>query len=160
MGTPGRTPHPRVGRRIVRRSRALAAGLVVAVAVAWTPAGADDQEYHPLEAVAPAPLAPPPPAGLLRRAIPTVEDALRGQPPFLRDTALTLHVRTFYFDREKADGTESEAWAIGGWLAFQSGWLLDTFAVGATGYTSQPLYAPDDKDGTFLLAPGQEGIRT
>ena len=30
--------------------------------------------------------------------------------------------------------------------------------MGAVGYTSQPLYAPDDKDGTTLLAPGQEGI--
>ena len=40
----------------------------------------------------------------------------------------------------------------------RSGWLWDTFAMGAVGYTSQPLYAPDDKDGTTLLAPGQEGI--
>ncbi len=30
--------------------------------------------------------------------------------------------------------------------------------MGAVGYTSQPLYAPNDKDGTTLLAPGQGGI--
>ena len=41
---------------------------------------------------------------------------------------------------------------------YRSGWLWDTFAMGAVGYTSQPLYAPSDKDGTTLLAPGQEGI--
>jgi hypothetical protein len=29
--------------------------------------------------------------------------------------------------------------------------------VGAVLYTSQPLYAPEDRDGTFLLKPGQEG---
>jgi hypothetical protein len=27
--------------------------------------------------------------------------------------------------------------------------------MGAVGYTSQPLYAPDDKDGTTLLVLGQ-----
>jgi outer membrane porin, OprD family len=52
----------------------------------------------------------------------------------------------------------NEAWAIGGGLQYRSGWLYDTFAIGAVGYTSQPLYAPDDKDGTQLLATGQQGI--
>ncbi len=31
------------------------------------------------------------------------------------------------------------------------------FGIGATFYGSAPLYAPDDKDGTLLLKPGQEG---
>src|SRR5206468_4459036 len=53
-------------------------------------------------------------------------------------------------------GTESEAWAGGGWLSYQSGWLLDAFAIGATMYGSAPLYAPADKDGTLLLGPGQK----
>ena len=30
-------------------------------------------------------------------------------------------------------------------------------AIGATLYGSAPFYAPADKDGTILLAPGQEG---
>jgi outer membrane porin, OprD family len=47
---------------------------------------------------------------------------------------------------------------IGGWLTYQSGWLLDTFALGATYYTSLPLYAPDDKPGSLLLTPGQGAI--
>ena len=78
-------------------------------------------------------------------------------PSFLRDTTLTLHLRTFYYDGTKHTGTENEAWAGGGWLRYQSGWLLDTFAMGATFYGSAPLYAPEDKDGTFLLQPGQKG---
>jgi hypothetical protein len=78
-------------------------------------------------------------------------------PAFLRDTALTLHLRTFYFDGTQTKGTENEAWAGGGWLGYRSGWLLDTLAIGATLYGSAPLYAPADKDGTVLLAPGQEG---
>jgi hypothetical protein len=77
--------------------------------------------------------------------------------PFLRDTALTLHLRTFYFDGNQTQGAESEAWAGGGWVSYRSGWLLDTFAIGATLYGSAPLYAPEDKDGTLLLQRGQKG---
>ena len=51
----------------------------------------------------------------------------------------------------------NEAWAFGGWITYQSGWLLDTFSMGASLYGSAPLYAPDDRDGTLLLKPGQEG---
>ncbi len=76
---------------------------------------------------------------------------------FLRDTTLTLHLRTFYFNGTQTKGTENEAWAGGGWLGYRSGWLLDTLAIGATLYGSAPIYAPADKDGTVLLAPGQEG---
>src|SRR5262249_18330694 len=73
--------------------------------------------------------------------------------PFLRDTSVTLHLRTFYFNRLNSDDTQNEAWAFGGWLAYKSGWLWDTFALGAVGYTSQPIYAPKDKGGTNLLRP-------
>jgi len=66
-------------------------------------------------------------------------------------------LRTFYFNRHQPDGTDNEALAAGGWLGYRSGWLLDTFAIGATLYGSAPLYAPDDRDGTLLLKPGQEG---
>src|SRR4051812_31258621 len=77
--------------------------------------------------------------------------------PFVRDSKLTLHLRTFYYDGAQSTGTESEAWAGGGWLGYRSGWLLDTFAVGAIVYGSAPFYAPADKDGTLLLGPGQKG---
>jgi hypothetical protein len=39
----------------------------------------------------------------------------------------------------------------------KTGYFLDHVAFGITGYTSLPLYAPDDRDGTTLLKPGQEG---
>jgi len=48
------------------------------------------------------------------------------------------------------------AWAIGGWIGYRSGWLADVFRVGVVGYTSQRLWGPQDKDGSGLLAPGQE----
>jgi hypothetical protein len=80
-------------------------------------------------------------------------------PAFIRDTDLNLHFRTFYFDRINPDDSVNEAWAIGGWLEYRSGWLLGHARHwGGGGYTSQPLYAPNDKDGTTLLAAGQGGI--
>jgi hypothetical protein len=82
---------------------------------------------------------------------------MKDLPPFLRDTDLTIHFRSYYLNRDKADGTENEAWAFGGWVGYKSGWLLDTLGIGATFYGSAPLYAPDDRDGTVLLKPGQEG---
>ena len=100
----------------------------------------------------PASIAPP-----LEKPIPEIDAGKAPQAPFLRDTALTLHLRTFYFDETQIGGTENEAWAGGGWLDYRSGWLLDKFAVGATVYGSAPIYAPTDKDGTLLLAPGQKG---
>ena len=73
------------------------------------------------------------------------------------DTKFDVQGRTFLLDRDKYDDTESYAWAIGGSAGLKTGYFRDRFAVGLTGYTSQPLDAPDDKDGTLLLAPGQEG---
>ena len=87
----------------------------------------------------------------------TFKDKLKETPAFFRDTKLNLNLRTFYFYRDKFDNSQSQAWAIGGSLAYKSGYAFDRFALGATVYTSQPLYAPKDRDGTLLLAPGQEG---
>jgi hypothetical protein len=52
---------------------------------------------------------------------------------------------------------ENEAWAGGGWLAYDSGWFSNLLRIGLVGYTSQPIWAPDNKDGTLLLEPGQHG---
>jgi hypothetical protein len=76
---------------------------------------------------------------------------------FVQDAEVTAHFRTYYLDRDKPDGSKNGAWAAGGWLGYQSGWLADVFRVGVVGYTSQPMWAPDDQDGTLLLKPGQEG---
>lgn len=74
-----------------------------------------------------------------------------------QDTKWDLQVRSFYLDREKYDDSGSEAWALGGSLGFKTGYFRERFAFGATGYTSQKLYGPEDRDGTLLLRPGQEG---
>ena len=73
------------------------------------------------------------------------------------DTTFEINFRTFFMDRNKFDGLESEAWAIGGWAGLKTGYFLDHIAFGLTGYTSQPVYAPESRDGTTLLAPGQNG---
>ncbi len=93
----------------------------------------------------------------LPRFFPWLKEQLKDTPAFFRDTKLNLNIRTFYFYRDKYDDTKSEAWALGGALAYQSGWFLDHFAVGSVLYTSQRLYGPDDRDGTLLLKPGQHG---
>jgi hypothetical protein len=102
-------------------------------------------------------LAPEPPreaaVPLLRRIIPGLAESMERLPPFLRDTMVKLHLRSFYFNRLNSDDTRNEAWASGGWLSYKSGWLWETFALGAVGYTSQPLYAPEDTGGTDLLHP-------
>jgi hypothetical protein len=95
---------------------------------------------------------------------PWLTRAIGRLPPFLRDTEVTFRARTYYFDQwnqevdpQNPDDTRRQAWALGGALVYRSGWLKDTFAIGAALYTSQKLYGRKDRDGTGLLRPGQEG---
>ena len=88
---------------------------------------------------------------------PALKQKLAELPPFLRDTEVDLKPRTYYFDRDGDEFPRSRAWAIGGAFTYRSGYWRDAVAVGATLYTSQPLYAPEGEGGTLLLAPGQEG---
>jgi len=69
-----------------------------------------------------------------------------------------LQLRTYYLDQESLTGVPSAAWALGGWAGMRSPWFADLFQAGVVGYTSQRLYGPEDKDGTKLLATGQEPI--
>jgi hypothetical protein len=92
----------------------------------------------------------------LPRFLPWLKDQLRDTPAFFRDMRLDLTIRTYYFDRERFDDTISEAWALGGALSYQSGWVADRFSVGSVLYTSQKISAPETHDGTLLLKPGQE----
>jgi outer membrane porin, OprD family len=80
--------------------------------------------------------------------------------PFFRDTTLELHPRTYYYVRDKLDGSINQAWAGGGWLAYHSGLLGNIFHIGATLYTSQPIVAPDNQGGTLLLTSEQDPINT
>lgn len=75
----------------------------------------------------------------------------------LRDTQFKFNLRSYYYDLDDYDGSEKESLAIGGSVGFKTGYFLDHFAFGATGYTSQHLYGDDSRDGARLLKPGQEG---
>ena len=79
-------------------------------------------------------------------------------PAFFRDSLVQYVARTYYLTRDNFDGSKSQAWAAGGWLAFRSGLVGDVFGVHAAAYTSQPIFAPPGEDGTKLLAPGQNSI--
>jgi outer membrane OprD family porin len=82
----------------------------------------------------------------------------RETPAFFRDSLLQFVARTYYLTRDNSDGSKSQAWAGGGWLAFRSGLIGDVFGVHVAGYTSQPIFAPSDEGGTKLLAPPQNSI--
>ncbi len=86
----------------------------------------------------------------------TLGDALRG---FLYDdAALTVHVRSYFLDRSNpVPASRNGAWAGGGWIGYETGWFYDTLRFGIVGYTAQPLVAPQDTPGTFLLGPDQDG---
>ena len=88
---------------------------------------------------------------------PWLKEQLKDAPPFFRDTKIDLNLRSFYFRRDKFDDSVNSAWAMGGALAYKSGWLLDRLQVGTTFYWSDNLYGPKDKDGTLLLKPLQHG---
>ena len=85
-----------------------------------------------------------------------LKDLLSDTPAFLRDSTLAVNLRTYYFRRDESDDTTSEAWAVGGALRYRSGALLERLSVGATGFTSLPLYAPRDTGGSLLLKPNQD----
>ena len=126
----------------------LALALVFALLTSVRPAAAQDAPPPP-----PAPPVPP-----IERLFAPLREAMKDLPPFLRDTDLKLHWRSYYFGRENPEGGPiNEAWTFGGWASYKSGWLFDVFGIGATFFGSAPLYAPDDKDGTGLLKPGQRG---
>lgn len=75
----------------------------------------------------------------------------------LRDTQFDVQLRSYYLDRQWFDDSRSEALALGGYAGFQTGYFRQRLSFGATAYTSQRLYGPDDKGGTGLLAPIQQG---
>jgi hypothetical protein len=74
-----------------------------------------------------------------------------------RDTEFYGDLRSFYFGSDNLNGSRSEAWALGGSAGLKTGYFRDLLAFGATAYTSQPVDAPPEKDGTRLLEPGQRG---
>ena len=62
-----------------------------------------------------------------------------------KDTNFDAQIRSYAFDRNRYDGSESEARALGGSVGLKTGYFRERLAFGATGYTSQKLYAPKTK---------------
>ena len=75
-----------------------------------------------------------------------------------REGALDLHLRNYYFHREREDDHNLETWAQGGGLTYETPWWKNRLRLGATVYASQKLYGPKDKDGSKLLKPGQNSF--
>src|SRR5262249_43577667 len=99
---------------------------------------------------------PPPPLTLF----PKVRDELQDLPAFLRDSKFGVDPRSYYRDVVTSSPDKvgvKEAWAAGGSISFEPGRLLAVFRGGVVFYTSLPLYAPLQYDGTELLLPGQLG---
>jgi len=88
---------------------------------------------------------------------PAPQPKKEGPSPFVEDTTYGAQLRSMYFFRDQYSPSISEAWAIGGSAWVRTGYLGERVRFGAVAYTSQPLYAPSDRDGTLMLAPGQEG---
>lgn len=88
---------------------------------------------------------------------PWFRQRLQKLPPFFADSRLEARFRSYYLRKDRTTDELSEAWAIGGSIAFRSGWLEDLFAVEVEGFTSQRLIGRDRRDGAQLLEPGQDG---
>ncbi len=80
-----------------------------------------------------------------------------GKNPFTRDLTFEIAPRWYFRNALNADGSRSVAAAFGGAFGFQTGWLEEFLRIGLTGFTSQRLYGPPDRDGSGLLAEGQLG---
>ena len=90
---------------------------------------------------------------------PQIREQLKDAPAFLRDSKAGINVRSYYRDNITNAATGAgwnEAWAAGGSVAFETGRLFDLISGGMVLYTSFPVYAPLDHDGTGLLKPGQQ----
>jgi hypothetical protein len=102
--------------------------------------------------------APTPPT---RTLFPNVRKETEDMLPVFRDSKFNVNLRSYYRDNitnpQGGASTINEAWAGGGSAAFETGRLFDRLYGGAVFYGSFPIYAPQDRDGTGLLLPGQLG---
>jgi hypothetical protein len=102
---------------------------------------------------------PPPPPRLT--LFPQMREQMQDAPAFVRDSALSVHPRSFYLDQVKsspAKSTATEAWAGGGWINAETGRLFDVLSFGTVVYGTFPIYAPLAYGNTGLLQPDQAGF--
>ena len=72
--------------------------------------------------------------------------------PFLRYADFSLQPRLYYRSLETKSGVQ-QAFAAGGSLSFITGWWRETLQLGATAYTTQPVFAPSGAGNIGLLRP-------
>jgi hypothetical protein len=77
--------------------------------------------------------------------------------PFFRYAVFSLQPRLYYRNLQNSSGVH-EAFAAGGSLSFATGWWRDTLQLGVTGYTTQPVVAPDGAGNAGLLRPNGDGF--
>ena len=77
--------------------------------------------------------------------------------PFLRYAGFSLQPRLYYRSLETNSGVQ-QAFAAGGSLSFITGWWRETLQLGATAYTTQPVFAPSGAGNTGLLRPNGDGL--
>lgn len=150
-------------RRTRRRARLLCCVIPAAVALAPPALGGErelDEDSPPSSASEiEAPIQRMFPEAPERRVplFPWFHQPLQKLPPFFADTQLEARFRTYYLRKDRTIDVLSEGWATGGSLYYRSGWLEDLFQAEVEGFTSQPLVAQNNRDGTLLLEPGQDG---
>jgi hypothetical protein len=84
-----------------------------------------------------------------------VRRRLRTLPPFREGSRLRLTLRSYYMYGKLKSNERREAWVYGGSAFYESDWLADRVALGGELFTSLPIHAPGDRDGTALLRPRQ-----
>jgi len=77
--------------------------------------------------------------------------------PFFQYAEFSLQPRLYYRSVQNSSGSQ-EAFAVGGSLSFATGWWRDTLQLGVTGYTTEPVVAPNGAGNTGLLRPDGEGF--
>lgn len=87
---------------------------------------------------------------------PDAPDPIRAA--FFDHATVTLHARSYLFDSSSDGDPGAAAWAIGGWAGYETGWIGDVLQFGVVGYTSQPLWSPQDREGSLLLLPDGSAI--
>jgi hypothetical protein len=82
--------------------------------------------------------------------------AVAAEDSFTADAKAGAQFRSLYVNRDLPASIQ-ESWATGGWVWGRTGYWRDFLALGGTIYASLPLYAPNNRDGTQSLKPGQDG---
>ncbi len=90
--------------------------------------------------------------------LPTPVRVITGLADLLYKSSVNLHLRNYYFGRERDSRPTIEAWAQGAGIQLATPRWRDRLNLAATLYTSQKLYGPADKDGSKLLKPGQKSF--